>query len=76
MDDHPVVIIVGFTIIVAMVAFLGITCAALSRQECESTVGDRPCISGTVEYDGDGECECSTRYGELEWDIRPGCDLD
>lgn len=48
------------------------------RSECLRTVGERPCIQGTIEYDGEGECECLTRYGELEWDLPhgAGCDMD
>lgn len=45
-------------------------CGALDA--CNRSVGSRPCIPGTVEYDGDGECECQTQHGELEWDLPLG----
>ena len=43
---------------------------------CVETADHRPCFEGTIESDDDGECECMTQFGELEWQIGGGCDLD
>lgn len=76
MNEHPVVTVLGFLILTIMAIFLGITCHYMSYQECLRTAWDKPCFEGTVEYDGEGECECNSQYGEIEWNIHQGCDWD
>lgn len=65
--------------IVAVVAIIwgvvGLTCELNGYDTCVETAEKRPCIEGTLSYD-EGECECLTEYGELEWHAYPGCDLD
>ena len=72
-------IVVVFVIIVVGIALGGVAfrgCGGGWHEKCVQSVGNRPCLAGTVEYDGDWECECLTEHGELEWDLHPGCDVD
>lgn len=64
-----------FGVVVVISIAVGGTCKG--HGVCLDTVASRPCIPGTVEYDyEDGECECETRFGELEWEVGRGCDWD
>ena len=65
-------------IVVALIVVFFVISLFQGGEDCMETIGNRPCISGTIEYDwDDGECECLTEFGELEWNTRGGgCDMD
>ena len=66
-------------LLVVLLLILGVGFAIFATrrgpQYCLDTAGDRPCLPGTIEYEWeDGECECMTEHGELDWHIgTAGC---
>lgn len=75
MDDK---LVLFFAVAVGLAIFAGVSFSACEGiEKCYETVGQRPCLPDTISYDfEDGECECLTQYGELEWNVSHGCDFD
>ena len=74
MSGNSVMTVLGFAAVVIIAGGLIFTCADNGYRKCLDTARNKPCIEGTVRYDMD--CECTTRHGELKWNIYPGCDMD
>lgn len=72
----PLPLILACIVVSIIGVIVGMTCEFTGPRDCLESVNKRPCIEGTVNYDGNGECECLTQYGELEWQLYPGCDMD
>jgi hypothetical protein len=75
MDDK---LVIFFVVAVGLALFVTASFSACEGVgKCFETVGQRPCLPDTINYDfDDGECECLTKYGELEWNTFNGCDFD
>lgn len=66
--------IFGWIALAVVVVGIGLWSVCQGHDHCIETVGGRPCIQNTIEYDwDDGECECQSEYGEIEWEIGRGC---
>lgn len=73
MDDKVMVLI--FIVLVGAITLISGALNCGQMEQCSQMAEGRGCLPNTVSYD-EGECECQTIHGELEWDIRSGSGHD
>jgi hypothetical protein len=68
--------LIAFIVLVGLIVLISGALNCGQNEQCQRMAEERGCISGTAHYDDEGECECQTRHGELEWDLHSGCSHD
>jgi len=67
-------VIVVFVLIFVLCSIIYSSCIAAAK--CHEQAEQYLCIPGTITYDyGDGECECMSTYGEVDWGAQ-GCGMN
>lgn len=67
--------ILAFSLLVGAIILISGAMDCNGWERCERMAEGRGCLPNTVRFD-EGECECLTVHGELEWEVHSGCGHD